>query len=104
MNKKTLIICSIILAIILEYKNLNNYEEIIDIITDTIAKYIKKNNTYIVQKGDSLYQIAKKYNTTSKVGGKMLHATTSTTIKPIIHHTKYDIYIFSSGRRHNCRQ
>ena len=51
-------------SIILEYKNLNNYEEIIDIITDTIAKYIKKNNTYIVQKGDSLYQIAKKYNTT----------------------------------------
>ena len=51
-------------SIILEYNNLNNYEEIIDIITDTIAKYIKKNNTYIVQKGDSLYQIAKKYNTT----------------------------------------
>ena len=51
-------------SIILEYKNLSNYEEIIDIITDTIAKYIKKNNTYIVQKGDSLYQIAKKYNTT----------------------------------------
>lgn len=51
-------------SIILEYKNLSNYEEIIDIITDTIAKYIKKNNTYIVKKGDSLYQIAKKYNTT----------------------------------------
>jgi len=50
-------------SIILEYKNLNNYEETIDIITDTINKYIKKNNTYIVQKGDSLYQIAKKYNT-----------------------------------------
>jgi LysM repeat protein len=50
-------------SIIIEYKNLNNYEEIIDIITDTINKYIKKNNTYIVKKGDSLYQIAKKYNT-----------------------------------------
>ena len=49
-------------SIILEYKNLNNYEEIIDIITDTINKYIKKNNIYIVQKGDNLYKIAKKYN------------------------------------------
>lgn len=66
-------------TIILEYKNLNNYEEKIDIITDTINKYIKKNNTYVVQKGDNLYQIAKKYNTSvEKI--KELNKLTSNTL------------------------
>ena len=50
-------------SIIIEYKDLNNYEELIEIITKSISKYIKKSNTYIVKKGDSLYQIAIKYST-----------------------------------------
>ena len=64
-------------SIILEYKNLNNYEKIIDIITDTIIKYITKNNTYIVKKGDSLYQIAKKYNTSVQKIKELNNLTTS---------------------------
>ena len=51
-------------TIIIEYKNLNNYQDIVDIIVDSINKYIKKSTTYTVKSGDSLYQIAKKYNTT----------------------------------------
>ena len=64
-------------SIILEYKNLNNYEKIIDIITDTIIKYITKNNTYIVKKGDSLYQIAKLYNTSIQKIKELNNLTTS---------------------------
>ena len=51
-------------TLIIEYSNTNNYEELVDIIAKSISKYIKKANTYIVQKGDSLYQIAIKYGTT----------------------------------------
>ena len=51
-------------SIIIEYKNLENYQEIIDIIVKSINKYIKKINSYTVKKGDSLYQIAIKYGTT----------------------------------------
>ena len=45
-------------SLIIEYKNIDKYQEIIDIITNTISKYIKKNTTYTVKSGDSLYQIA----------------------------------------------
>lgn len=51
-------------SIILEYKDFNNYQEIVDIIATSISKYIKKANTHIVKKGESLYQIANKYGTT----------------------------------------
>ena len=51
-------------SLIIEYKSSNNYQEMIDIITDTISRYIKKSNTYTVKSGDSLYQIALKYGTT----------------------------------------
>ena len=51
-------------TLIIEYNNIKNYNELIDIIATSISKYIKKANTYIVQKGDSLYQIARKYGTT----------------------------------------
>ena len=51
-------------TIIFEYLESNNIEEIIDIIVTTIKKYIEKKNTYTVVSGDSLYQIAKKYNVT----------------------------------------
>lgn len=53
-------------TIIIEYNDPANYEKIVDIIVKTIASYLGKNtaNTYTVKKGDSLYQIAIKYNTT----------------------------------------
>lgn len=51
-------------SLIIEYKNLNDYKKIVDIITNTISNYIKKSNTYTVKSGDSLYQIALKYETT----------------------------------------
>jgi len=51
-------------TIIIEYLEKNNNQEIIDIIVDTISDYINKANTYTVKSGDSLYQIAKKYNVT----------------------------------------
>lgn len=51
-------------TLILEYTDISNYQDIIDIIVDSINKYIKKSTTYTVKKGDSLYQIAIKYNTT----------------------------------------
>ena len=49
-------------TLIIEYKDLNNYNQIIDIITNSISEYINKSNIYTVKKGDTLYQIAKKYN------------------------------------------
>ena len=51
-------------SLIIEYKDIENYQEIINIITNTISNYIKKSNTYTIQKGDSLYRIALKYGTT----------------------------------------
>lgn len=51
-------------TIIFEYPYKENYEKTIDIIVDTIAEYLTTGKIYTVAKGDSLYQIAKKYNTT----------------------------------------
>ena len=51
-------------TLIIEYKDFDNYKELVEIIANSIGEYIKKNNTYTVKKGDSLYQIALKYNTT----------------------------------------
>lgn len=51
-------------TIIFEYPYEENYEKTIDIIVDTIAEYLTVGKIYTVVKGDSLYQIAKKYNTT----------------------------------------
>ena len=51
-------------TIIIEYLNEDNIEEIIKVLAKTIKDYINKKNTYTVKSGDSLYQIAKKYNTT----------------------------------------
>lgn len=65
-------------AIIIEYVDNSNYEEIIDIIATTLSNYINKKNTYIVKKGDSLYQIAKKYNTTTDELKKVNNLTSNT--------------------------
>ena len=52
-------------TLIIEYNNPTDYQKTVDIIVDTIALYLGSSaNTYTVQKGDSLYQIAKKFNTT----------------------------------------
>ena len=51
-------------TIIFEYPYKENYEKTIDIIVDTIAEYLTTGKIYTAAKGDSLYQIAKKYNTT----------------------------------------
>lgn len=51
-------------TIIFEYPYKENYEKTIDIIVDTIAEYLTTGKIYTIAKGDSLYQIAKKYNTT----------------------------------------
>jgi len=51
-------------TIIIEYRDISNYEEIIDSIAKTINDYIQKKNIYIIKSGDTLYSIAKKFNTT----------------------------------------
>ena len=51
-------------TIIIEYSDINNYENAVNAIISAIAKYIEKANTYTIKKGDTLYTIAKKYNTT----------------------------------------
>lgn len=98
-------------TIIIEYLNEKNYQEIIDIIVDSIVSYIKKENTYVVKKGDFLYQIAKKYNTTVdeikklnnlssntlKIGQNLLIPAkkTSTSTTPVEDNTT--IYIVKKG-------
>ena len=49
-------------TLIIEYNDLVNYQKVVDVVAEAIASYIGNGNTYIVQAGDSLYQIAKKYN------------------------------------------
>lgn len=51
-------------TIIIEYNNLNNYKKIINIIVSSIVNYLELATVYTIKKGDSLYKIAKKYNTT----------------------------------------
>lgn len=62
-------------TIIIEYLDNSNYEDVVDSIVNTLNNYIKKKNTYTVKKGDSLYQIAKKYNTTIDVLKKINNLT-----------------------------
>lgn len=51
-------------TIIIEYKDIENYQNILPHIVNAIYEYIIKENTYTVKKGDSLYSIAKNYNIT----------------------------------------
>ena len=64
-------------TIIIEYLDTNNYEEVVDIIVDSLDKYIKKKNTYTVVSGDTLYSIAKKYNTTANEIKEINNLTTN---------------------------
>ncbi|MBQ2872492.1 MAG: LysM peptidoglycan-binding domain-containing protein [Bacilli bacterium] len=64
-------------VLIIEYLDPTNYQNTVDIIVDSIDKYIKKSNTYIVKKGDSLYQIAIKYNTTVEKLKKLNNITSN---------------------------
>ena len=43
---------------------LNNQEKLAQAVSNAIVNYIKKENIYIVQKGDTLYSIASRFNTT----------------------------------------
>ena len=52
-------------TIIIEYLNNNNYEETVDIIVESLDKYINKKNKYMIVSGDTLYSIAKKFQTTT---------------------------------------
>jgi len=52
-------------SIIIKYNRINNIDKLVDILFNTIKSYLGlSNDYYIVQKGDNLYSIAKKYNTT----------------------------------------
>lgn len=51
-------------TIIIEYPPSENYKLTVDIIVDTIVESLNGQKKYTVAKGDTLYQIAKKYNTT----------------------------------------
>ena len=52
-------------SIIIKYNKINNIDKIVDVLFNTIKSYLGlSNDYYIVQKGDNLYSIAKKYNTT----------------------------------------
>lgn len=64
-------------TIIIEYLDSTNYQEVIDIITKTLSKYINKKNTYTVVSGDTLYSIAKKFNTTTDELKKLNNLSTN---------------------------
>ncbi|MBQ8219540.1 MAG: LysM peptidoglycan-binding domain-containing protein, partial [Bacilli bacterium] len=64
-------------TIIIEYLPNSNYQNIINIIVDTISSYINKKNTYTVKKGDNLYQIANKYNVSVDEIKKLNNLTTN---------------------------
>ena len=53
-------------SIIIRYnKNNNRYYDFVDVISNTIKSYLGlSNDTYIVKKGDTIYSIARVYNTT----------------------------------------
>lgn len=51
-------------TIIIEYNDPINYQKSIDTIAEALNAYLGKKDTYIVKKGDTLYSIAKKYQTT----------------------------------------
>lgn len=51
-------------TIIIEYKDIDTARRQVDIIVDSIVEYLSLANTYKVVSGDTLYKIAKKFNTT----------------------------------------
>lgn len=49
-------------TLIIQYNDLENYQDVVKTIAKVLANYLGQGNTYIVKAGDSLYQIARKYN------------------------------------------
>ena len=49
-------------TIIIEYGDVDNYKQVVDIIVKSIIEYLALSDTYKVKSGDTLYSIAKKYN------------------------------------------
>ena len=93
-------------TLIIEYKDSNAYQEVVDIIASSISKYVKKKNTYMVKKGDSLYQIAIKYNTTIDELKRINNLTSNTLsigqilkvpIEESKEEIKYDTYTVQKG-------
>lgn len=50
-------------TIIIEYKDIDNAKKQIDVIVNSILEYLSLTNTYKVVSGDTLYSIARKFNT-----------------------------------------
>ena len=65
-------------TLIIEYLDTDNYEDIVDVIVESLDKYIKKKNTYTVSAGDTLYSIAKKFNTTANEIKQLNNLTSNT--------------------------
>ena len=98
-------------TIIIEYNNPSNYQKTTEVIADAIYAYLGKKNTYTVKKGDSLYQIAKKYQTTVEEIKKLNNLKTNdlkinqvlkipekkVTTPPKQITEDYDIYIVKKG-------
>ena len=49
-------------TIIIEYGDVDNYKQVVDIIVKSIIEYLALSDTYKVKSGDTLHSIAKKYN------------------------------------------
>lgn len=98
-------------TIIIEYNDPINYQKSIDGIAEALTAYLGKKNTYIVKKGDTLYQIAKKYQTTVDQIKKLNNLTNNNlsinqtlkipeqkvTTPPIEIIEDYDIYLVKKG-------
>lgn len=98
-------------TIIIEYNNPSNYQKTTEVIADAIYAYLGKKNIYTVKKGDSLYQIAKKYQTTVEEIKKLNNLKTNdlkinqvlkipekkVTTPPKQITEDYDIYIVKKG-------
>lgn len=101
-------------SIIIKYNKINNIDKIVDVLFNTIKSYLGlSNDYYIVQKGDNLYSIAKKFNTTidnikrlNNLSNNLLNVGQKLIIKNIPSYgNKYKVVngdtLYSIARRYN---